>query len=353
VTGEPGPLLIVGTGLIGTSAGLALSAAGVDVLLDDPDPAAVSLACDLGAGHAWHPGAEVDVVLLAAPPSAIPGLVLQLQDRHPAAVFTDVASVKSTVVDQVRATGGVAARFVGGHPVAGREVSGAAGAQADLFEGRPWVLTPETADAAAVDRVETVVRLTGAVPVRMSAARHDVAMALVSHVPQATSSMLAAALTSADADLVGLAGQGLRDTTRIAGSDPRLWTDILLGNAEAVAATLAEVADRLVALQTAVQQGDAERVGALLSAGVAGRDRIPGKHGGRAAHYTVVTVVIPDEPGALARLLVAAGDLGVNVEDLRIEHSPGQPVGLAELSVRPDQAARLASDLAADGWRVH
>jgi prephenate dehydrogenase len=348
-----GPVLIVGTGLIGASVGLALSAAGVPVQLTDRDAAAVALATDLGAGRPYQQAEDPAVVVIAAPPSAVATLALEFGERHPAAVLTDVASVKATIVEEFVRLGGDAARFVGGHPVAGREVSGAAAAQSDLFEGRPWVLTPEAAGPDAVDAVAALAALTGATVVRMSAERHDAAMALVSHAPQVTAATLAAVLTGADADLVALAGGGLRDTTRIADSDPVLWSEILLGNAVAVTATLDLVAGRLQALRSAIASGSAAEVQSLLAAGVAGRQRIPGKHGGRAHRYAVVTVIIPDRAGALGRLLATIGEIGVNIEDLRLEHSPGQAAGLVELSVEPGDAARLAGDLGAAGWRVH
>ena len=344
-------VLVVGTGLIGGSLGLALTAAGRSVWLTDKDDAAVKLAADLGAGEPWT-GQECDLVVLAVPPSAVAAECRVWQEQLPQATVTDVASVKSQVVDGVRRLADPA-RFVGGHPVAGREVAGVRGARADLFIARPWVLTSEGVAPERVDAVEELIVSVGAVPVRMSAAQHDEAMALVSHAPQVAASVMAGLLADADPRLVNLAGQGLRDTTRIAAGDPGLWADILLGNREAVLPVLEQSSRDLDRIRAALQDSDTDSVRAGLGVGVTGRSRIPGKHGGSATSYTPVTVVIDDAPGALARLLVAAGDAGVNVEDLRLEHSPGQPMGLVELAVRPEAAAALAGALTQAGWRVH
>jgi len=152
------------------------------------------------------------------------------------------------------------------------------------------------------------------------------------------------------ADALALAGQGLRDVTRIAAGDSALWTQILSANAGPVAEVVAAVAaDLAAAARSLAASGD---VTALLDDGRAGVARIPGKHGGQQPSFTVVQVVIADQPGELARLFNAAGAAGVNIEDVRIEHSPGLPVGVAELSVRPDQAPALLDAMESGGWPV-
>jgi prephenate dehydrogenase len=161
-----------------------------------------------------------------------------------------------------------------------------------------------------------------------------------------------------------LAGQGLRDVTRIAAGDSGLWTQILTANAGPVAEVAAAVAEDLAAAArllagaagrpdgtTGAQPGTGALT-ALLDAGIDGAGRIPGKHGGQPRNFTVVQVVIADRPGELARLFEAAGQAGVNIEDIRLEHSPGLPVGVAELSVRPDQAGPLLRAMEAGGWPV-
>lgn len=263
------------------------------------------------------------------------------------ATFTDVASAKSFLEQQMQEVS-LADRFVGGHPMAGRERSGAKGARADLFEGRPWVICA-TANVAEerVRKVRALAAATGAHVVAMSAAEHDEAVAKVSHVPQLVASVLAAQLRDLDQAELELAGQGLRDTVRIAASDPMLWTDIIAANQDAVRSSLQQVVTDLQVLL-----GDMNPA-LVLSQGREGHSRIPGKHGSPAIDYAVVPVVIPDEPGALARLFASAGEAGINIEDVAIEHSPGQPVGLVELFVVPEKAEEMARALTTMGWSVH
>lgn len=353
-------VLVVGTGLMGTSVALALTESGARVHLADRDPAALALAADLGAGSPETPGQNPDIVVLAVPPRAVGPAVQAYQRRYPQCIVTDIASTKSHVQADVEAMADVT-RFVGGHPLAGRERSGAGAARADLFQDRPWVLTPVPAtQAGAVAVVEDLVRRCGAQPVVMAPQRHDEAVALVSHVPQVAASLVAARLTGADDDAVALAGQGLRDVTRIAASDPGLWTEILVTNASAVRAVLLELAADLDSVATALgtvgdDPGDRghQVVSDALRRGGHGRSRLPGKHGAPPAAYVTVPVVVPDRPGELARILQAAGEAGVNVEDITIEHSAGRPVGLVELAVRPEAADRLAAALRTAGWSVH
>src|SRR5260221_10203103 len=192
----------------------------------------------------------------------------------------------------------------------------------------------------------------------MSAAEHDRWVALVSHVPHLLAAAMAAQCADAAPGALALAGPGLRDVTRIAAGDPGLWTEILAANAAQVREIVRAMAAQLDAAAGAlgaVSSGDddaAKQVTALLESGRDGVAKIPGKQGGPAPHYAVVQVVIPDTPGELARLFAAAGSAGINIEDVRIEHSPGLPVGVAELSVRPEAAAVLSAALAAAGWPV-
>jgi prephenate dehydrogenase len=353
---DVGAIRVVGTGLLGTSVALGLRATGARVLLADPSPGALSLAAAIGAGEvAGDP--EADLVLVAVPPAVTAQVVLAELAARPGATVTDVASVKAGVVAAVRAGGGDLSRFVPGHPMAGRERSGPVAARGDLFEGRPWVLcpTPQTTP----DRVAAVRRLAlalGAVPVEMAAERHDEAVAVVSHLPQIAASLVAARLRGVDDDTVALAGGGLRDVTRIAASDPQLWQQILAANAAVLLPHLRGLQadlDRVVSAAADLAGGGAAGAAPLrrlIEAGNAGQQRIPGKHGGTPTRYEVLSVVIPDEPGALARLFSEVGGAGVNVEELALEHAPGRAVGLLALSVLPGARPALEGVLRASGW---
>ena len=179
------------------------------------------------------------LVVVAVPPAVTAAVVADALRRFPGAVVTDVASVKVPIHRALVAAGVDASRYVGGHPMAGREVSGPAAARADLIDDRPWVITPHPgADEAAVDAVQELALAARALPIVMPAAEHDRAVAVVSHTPQILSSLLAARLLDSSDTVVSIAGQGLRDMTRIAASDADLWVEILSANATPVAAVL-------------------------------------------------------------------------------------------------------------------
>jgi prephenate dehydrogenase len=359
-------LQIVGAGLLGTSVGLALAGTAWTVWVADADPAAQRLAGELGAGQPGWASADPDLVLLCVPPSAMLEAMHEAIRLFPTSTFSDVASIK-TQPEQNAETLGCLDRFVGGHPMAGRERSGAAAAQSDLFDARPWAICPPAgAEPARVALVERLARSCGADPLLIDAASHDRAVALVSHLPQVAASAVAGQLGDADVVTMTLAGQGLRDTVRIAGSDTELWVDILTANAAALAPLVQELASELGAVGAALAAAaDSSQIGGargreidkpirhLLDTGRHGFGQIPGKHGAPPVEYAVIPVVIPDEPGALARLFATVATAGSSVEDIHLEHSPGHPVGIIELSVRPDQAPDLVAALHADGWSSH
>jgi prephenate dehydrogenase len=435
--------VIIGTGLIGTSIGLALRKRGVRVWLADGDPRAASMAASLGAGEllpscagppagstpapvppsvaapavvpppvaapvlaqlagaapvlAPPPGGAADLAVLAVPPDAVAPVLAAAQAVGLAACYTDVASVKARPLAAARALGCDLACYVPGHPLAGRERSGPAAARSDLFLGRPWALCPDAGTTpGALACATSLVAACGAEPVTMAAAEHDRWVALVSHAPHVVASAMAARLATAPDGALALAGQGLRDVTRIAAGDTALWTQILVANAAGVSEVLALVADDLREAAAALADSEAAaalpagseaaaalpadsegagvaqaaegpqaglvgradekavaRLAALLDVGGTGVARIPGKHAGPATRYAIVQAVIPDQPGELARLFQAAGDAGINIEDIGIEHSPGLPSGVAELAVNPAAAGPLAAALAARGWPAH
>lgn len=361
-----GPVRIVGTGLLGASIGLALRALGVDVVLADPSRTTVLLARDVGAGRLPAPDdAPPRLVVVAAPPDVTGEVVVAELAAHPHAVVTDVASVKGAVIAALRAAGADLTRYVGSHPMAGSERSGPTAARPDLFTGRPWVVVgTERSTGEAVLAVRDLVTDLGATPVLLDAGLHDEAVAVISHVPQIAASLVAARLRDADPAALDLAGQGLRDVTRIAAGDPALWTSILAANAAAVLPVLqalrADLDEVIGALGQAAAAARAEGVGggalgvlaATIAAGNAGVSRIPGKHGGVRRAYDVVTVLVPDRPGELARLLAEMGAAGINLEELAIEHAPRQPVGLASLAVLRGLGSALETELTARGWRV-
>lgn len=355
--GRAGRLLVVGSGLIGTSIGLAASAAGWQVWMDDTDTDRLRLARQVGAGEAWHPDAgTVDLAIVAAPPAVTGQLVVELIHSGLAATVSHSCSIQLLPRREVEMSGVDTRQFVGCHPIAGRERSGPHHASGDLFRERPWIVCPApgtTDDAVAI--VERLARDCGGLVTRMPEAAHDELLARLSHVPQLVASALAGTLTGLEVGDVALAGTGLRDTSRLADSDPSLWTEIVEGNRAAVAAALRDVVGPLSALLRALDEDGTEandQVRGLLEAGRKGRALLGGKHGSVAVQWATVAVVVPDSPGKLARLLADAASCGVNVEDIRVDHAPGHPVGMVELDVRPEGRETLQHALEGQGWTV-
>lgn len=352
-----GPVHIIGAGLLGASVGLGLRERGVDVTLEDLSPTTVALAADYGAGRVRSAGDDAPaLVVIATPPDVTADVVERALRTYPQAVVTDVASVKLAPYAELVRRGIDLSRYVGSHPMAGRERGGAIMARADLFVGRPWVICRDgETPAEALALVEAVALDLGGVLIEMTPEEHDRSVGLVSHLPQVVSSLLAARLVPASDQAIGLAGGGLRDTTRVASSDPELWVQILGANSAPVVELLdafaADVAAFADALRDPARTGARRRIADLLSAGNNGVSRIPGKHGS-SERFTQITVLIDDSPGQLAKLLTELGELGINMEDLRLEHSPGAQIGFAEIAVLPEVAERAVADLVERGWRT-
>ena len=371
---EPTTTLIRGTGLLGASIGLGLSAAGHQVWLSDPSPTAEAIAEDIGAGTRLSPeAADPDLVVVAAPPEVTATEVAAALTRYRSAVVVDIASVKAQILHQLleavkepgtELTQEDLARYVGTHPMAGRERSGPVAARGELFTSMPWVICPATepdggrqlSTAAAVERATALGRVLGASVHRMDAATHDESVALISHLPQVAASLVASRLQDAPVGALALSGNGLRDVTRIAASDPNLWVQILSANAGSVVELLyglREDVERLIAtLEAPAAPGSQADIAQLVAEGNAGVVRIPGKHGAPPQSFAVVTVIVDDKPGQISAVLNDVSTVGVNVEDLRMEHSAGHQVGMVELSVLPGRRDELADALTEMGWKV-
>lgn len=340
---------VVGSGLIGTSIALALSTKGIPVEMIDSDNGRAALAQDLVGGG---PIDRVDLVVLSLPTSQLPQVILKEFKLNPKAAFIDVGSVKTKPLHEINANSVLSRRFCGTHPMAGREIGGPEAARSDLFMGRPWIYTPtancdEDVLALVVELIETL----GATAIRMTPNEHDSAVALISHLPQISASLLAKQLHLGPEDWLALAGQGVKDTTRIAASDPKLWREIISMNREQIRPLLIKMSEDLTNLISEFDDDDA--IEQFIAEGRSGRERIPGKHGGRPRDYTYLPIVIEDKPGQLAALFQECADAQVNIEDLSIEHSPGQFTGLITLALSSADAARLADHLAHRGWNVH
>jgi len=352
-----GQIHIIGAGLLGTSIGLSLRNLNVDVSLEDSSPAVNSLAIDFGAGRHIAPDDKVSLVIVCVPPDVTAKTIISALDRFPDAIVTDVASVKAAILNEVDHSSADSSRYVGSHPMAGREKGGALSGRPDLFVGRPWVITVEqSTQDQAVNVVESLALDLGATTIRLSAQEHDRAVALISHTPQVISSLLASRLVEADDFDLALAGQGVRDTTRIAASDPKLWLQILSMNSHELLPVMKdfqkELAEVVGALENVSGSGSLAKIGNALERGNQGIARLPGKHGTRNTAYSQVVVMIDDKPGELARLFTEVGVAQVNIEDIKLDHATGAQVGLVELSVLPAAEEKLISTLRTNGWKL-
>jgi prephenate dehydrogenase len=354
---------VIGTGLIGGSFGLARRAAAPSerVVAFDPDPAALRAALELGAVTEGAPSAAAavegaDLVVLALPVDRIPKTCWAIGHAVRAdAVVTDVGSAKAQVVGEGESVFG--GRFVGGHPMAGSERHGIEAADARLFNDAWWILTPtEATSSHAYGTVSDVVRTLGATPVAVAPEVHDALVARLSHVPQLTASALvevAGAAGDREA-LLGLAAGGFRDVTRIAASNPDLWVAIIKSNRTAVLDALEGLGGRLAAVAEMISRDRWEELHRFLEGSRRARLEIFAKSTFAAEGEPVgLSIMVPDRPGVLAEVTTAAGELGVNIEDLRIVHSTEGGRGRLELVVAGATSAELiVGALMKLGYRV-
>jgi prephenate dehydrogenase len=327
--GESRSLALVGTGLIGGSVGLALAAAGWDVVGFDDDDDRAAAALELGAVGRVAPSladavAGASLTVIAVPVGQVADLVIEALDAG-AALVTDVGSVKAPVVDAVEAARpAAAARFVGGHPMAGSEQEGLAGADADLFVGATWVLTPTPrTDSQAFADVRTVVASLGAEPLAVGPGLHDSLVAVVSHVPQLAASTLmnvASARGDEHAILLRLAAGGFRDMTRIASSHPSIWPDICLANRDAIVHALDGYLDELTNVRAIVAGGDRAELLDLLERARVARRNLPVGLPVEEALFEL-RIPVPDREGVIAEVAGLAATLNVNIRDFEIAHS--------------------------------
>ena len=333
---------IIGTGLIGASVGLALIEQGWNTVGWDPSPHALELAAERHAAESAASSAAeaiegVDLVVLAGPLEAN---LATLRDLDTAALVTDVTSVKVPLLAAVR--DGV--RFVGGHPMAGREHAGPEAASAALFRGAAWVVCDDGATREDVERLSSIVASTGANPIVMSAQRHDQVVASVSHLPH----LLAVALVntiSDNPDAAELVSGSFRDLTRVASAESSWWPEVLTSNAEAVTRSLDDLVGKLQDLGSRVRSGDVE--------GLAGQlDQARTRRGAMAPPVALVQVILQDKPGEIAAVGHALQTSRVDVRDLQLRHAVHGGGGILSLSVRPGEAETLKAALVEEGFDI-
>ncbi|HYG72291.1 MAG TPA: prephenate dehydrogenase/arogenate dehydrogenase family protein [Actinomycetota bacterium] len=335
---------VVGTGLIGTSIAMAAAHGGDRVRGFDLDP-------DVAVVASGRAGFEIaatleecvrsaTLVFVSTPVDIVPQLVVKALEATDDAAVVDVASVKSHVVLEVEAKAGSrVVRYVPSHPMGGSERSGPEHASPTILDGAVWVVTPASGtETDAVARVEAWISRAGARPIRMDPARHDRLIAVVSHLPQvAATTLMALAATdeASDPEILRLAAGGFRDLTRLAASDPALWSGILLANRVAVMTAIDRYSERLGAMRDLVARGDADAIAEVFAEAKAARLTLAAKPKVRAG-VAVLQLPVPDRPGVLADVTSAMGQVDVNIEDLQIVHSPEGGRGTLHVTVAVD-----------------
>ncbi len=333
---------MLGTGLMGASVGMALRRTGWLVTGWDPDVEALSAAAshaafDVTAGDRDQAIDDADLVVLAAPVEAVITTVSEIPTE---ALVTDVAGVKTPVVGAVRE----GLRFVGGHPMAGRESSGPANASAAMFKGATWALTKDGCDWADLERMEAIVAAFGAIPLVMTAAEHDAAVALASHLPQILASTLVE-MVAQDHSASALAAGGFRDLTRIALSESSWWSEVLVANKGTVAAALRAMAEHLQGWADSVISADKGKIESKLAEAREGRKAM-------VPAAATIPVVLEDRPGEIARVGHALAASGVDLRDLQLRHGTHGGGGILTLTVRDEEEEILRAALLAEGFRL-
>jgi prephenate dehydrogenase len=348
---------LVGTGLMGASVGLAAKRAGVEHVAGyDADPQALEVASERGAvdsaaASAEDAVAEADLAVVAVPVTQLEAQVRAVLDAAPeGATVTDLGSTKQWAL-------GLSERFLGGHPVCGREAHGPAHATADLFEGATWFLTPGAGtDADRYRLVHGFVVSLGAVPVAIDPQAHDRLVALTSHLPHALANVLvnqAGAGRIEGHDPLAAAGGSLRDMTRVAGANPRIWVDIFLDNAGALAEALAEHRRRVEQLEQALAAHDAGMLARWIAEASGNRRRMLADAYPDPGALQRVTVHVPDRPGVLAGITQALGAERINIEDFELRHFSPERGGILTILVTGEsEAVRAAGLLEAQGYGV-
>jgi prephenate dehydrogenase len=352
-------LAIVGTGLIGASVGLAAKRAGVEHVSGyDADPEALAVAGERGAvdeaaGSLVAAVEEAELAVVATPVARLGEDIGATLAAGDGVTVTDVGSTKGHVSAAVEDR----SRFIGGHPVCGSEARGPDHASAELFEGATWFLTPVTETEPERYRLlHGFVAALGAVPVAIDPDAHDRLLALTSHLPHALANVVlnhAGSLRVHGHEPIAAAGGSMRDMTRVAGANPRIWIDIFLDNAPELCAALAEHRRRIEELERALQSGDAGWLARWIGEAAGNRRKLLEEAFSDVGELQRVSVHVPDRPGVLSGITQALGAEQINIEDFELQHlSPERGGTLSVLVAGEAEARRAAELLEAQGYSV-
>jgi prephenate dehydrogenase len=342
---------VLGVGLIGGSLGLAArQRLEAEVAGFDPDPATLERALevealDAAAGSAGEACDGAELVFCAAPVSALPEIAqAALEASGAETVVSDVGSTKREIVKAL----GADERFIGGHPLAGAETSGVENARAELFEGARWYLTPTAQSGGLLyDRLQRALGDIGARPQAIDAEAHDRLMATASHLPHVLADVLARAAAAelrSGSERPHEAGPSLREMTRVAGANPRIWNDIFASNREALAAAIDAAIEDLRGASALLAEADHEGLARWHEeAGTDRRSLLEAELSG--GELQQLRVAVPNRPGTVAELALALGRAGVNIEDMALYPAADMQSGAIALWVAGAEQAERATEL--------
>ena len=342
---------------MGASVALAARRRGDTVVGWDIDSDALAAAVARGAleaaGSLEDAVRDADLVVVAAPIAALSAQVEAVLAAPGEATVTDVGSTKASVV----AAAAGSPRFVGGHPICGSESRGAENASAGLFEGATWFLTPVAhTDAERHRLVHGFITDVGATPVAIDADAHDRLVAMTSHVPHVLANIVANQTGEARVEghePLAHAGGSLRDMTRIAGANPRIWVVIFLDNADAIRSALAEHRRRIEQVESALEQGDAGFLARWIGEASGNRRRMLEREYPDAGALQRLRVHISDRPGVLAAITQALGAERINIEDFELHHVSPERGGTLQVLVEGEgEAQRAVALLESQGYSV-
>lgn len=341
---------------MGTSVALAALERGDAVRGWDPDAEVLARAAERGLEATGSLEAAVggaDLVVVAAPIAQLPATVAAVLDASTDATITDVGSTKASVVAAAHGS----ERFVGGHPICGSETRGPENASAGLFQGATWFLTPvASTDAGRLRTVHNFASELGATPVAIDPDAHDRLVAMTSHLPHVLANVVAnqtGASRVEGHEPLAHAGGSLRDMTRIAGANPRIWVDIFLDNADAVREALAEHRRRVEQVEAALAQGDAGFLARWIGEASGNRRRMLEREYPDPGALQRLRVHVPDRPGVLAGITQALGAERINIEDFELHHVSPERGGTLTLLVEGEgEAQRAATLLESQGYSV-
>ena len=343
-------VLIIGGGLIGGSISLALTKLGIAHQVVDTDQSVNDILESKGDIRTEIDSAAIDLVFIAVPPAMVEQELMTVFNNYPNAVISDVTSVKQPYHQKV-ADLSFLERYVGGHPMAGKEIGGAESAEANLFADRIWILCPNGRNNESLAVVQEVVSEIGAIPIQMKSDEHDQVVGVLSHLPQILSSTLVKVAVSDNGNL-DVAGPAFRDMTRIASSDPSLWTQILIANEVNVTKFIDTTIESLTRLRNVLSTKQQDAIFEYFHQSRQKALTLPGKHGGRANPYGEISIRVKDEPGSLAQLFLLAQKINLNIEDVYIEHVLNRPLAVIKLFIDPNEIERARSLYTAEGWEL-